>query len=144
MPAHPLVAAKTARLPPTRPQRFDPPPSTTSTRPSPGLSTACLISVLSSNTLSVAIGPLNVTAPPNAWKTGSQTWISGWASHRSVVAKDGDSLMRRVLALVVSGGVCGSAGDRGDDRVGELRRRGGACQVARADTAPRGGSHPLL
>jgi hypothetical protein len=76
----------TARFPPTRPQRLDPPPSTTSTRPSPGLSTACLISVLSSNSFTVVIGPLNRTVPPKIWNTGSQTWISGWASQRSVVA----------------------------------------------------------
>src|SRR3954469_446563 len=86
MPAHPLVAAETARLPPTRPQRFDPPPSTTSTRPSPGPSTACLTSVLSSNTFSVVIGPANEGAPPKDRNTGSQTWISGLASQRSVVA----------------------------------------------------------
>src|SRR5215207_10717020 len=86
MPAQPLVAADTARLPPTRPQRGDPPPSTTSTRPSPGLSTARLMRVLSSNTFTVVIGPLNDTLPPKIWNTGSHTWTSGWASHRSVVA----------------------------------------------------------
>src|SRR4051812_38820999 len=86
MPAQPLVAAETARLPPTSPQRFDPPPSTTSTRPFPGPSSACLINELSSKTFSVAIGPLKAAAPPKGWNTGSQTWISGCASHRSVVA----------------------------------------------------------
>src|SRR3989344_384990 len=48
-------------------------PSTTSTRPSPGDSTAALTCVLSSWHLTVLTGPANAATPPKLWKTGGKT-----------------------------------------------------------------------
>src|SRR5450830_866297 len=73
MPAQPLRAAALARLPPTNARRKEPPPSTTSTRPSPGESTACLTHVLSSNTFTVLTGPQKAAKPPKALNTGGRT-----------------------------------------------------------------------
>src|SRR4029453_14239165 len=69
-PAHPFVAAATARLPPNNEQRSDAPPSTTRTRPSPGCPTASRTRELSSNTFRVVIGPQKAGVPPKAEKTG--------------------------------------------------------------------------
>ena len=56
-PAQPLRAAATARLPPTRARRSEPPASTTSTRWRPGSSSAAFTSELSSKHFTVLTGP---------------------------------------------------------------------------------------
>ena len=96
-----FFSAAIPRFPPSRARRNDPPPSTTSTRPSPGESTAAFTSELSSKHLMVLTGPLNFRTAPKSLKTGGNTRNAPelsflWVSHKSQVANF------RLLAVVMS------------------------------------------
>ncbi len=76
------------------PARRRAPPSTTSTRPSPGLLTASRTRELSSRLRRVCTGPQKGLATPKSWNTGGSTRkaplvSASCASHRSQVAKEG-------------------------------------------------------
>jgi hypothetical protein len=78
-----IICASTS---PTKAQRKEPPPSTTSTRPSPGFANSALTNTLSSNTLTVCTEPLSCERPPKWANIGSSTDTSlSWASQRSAV-----------------------------------------------------------
>src|SRR5699024_6417376 len=63
-PDQPLVTAASAIMSPISAERKDPPPSTTSTAPSPGVLRTCLTRPLSSWHLTVRIGPAKKARPP--------------------------------------------------------------------------------
>eukprot|EP00963_Diacronema_lutheri_P011332 scaffold1368_cov333-Pavlova_lutheri.AAC.27 len=69
-PLHPFLTAMAARLSPSTAHRSEPPPSTTSTRPFPGSSSAARTKGLFSKHLTVDTFPWNPYRPPRSRKMG--------------------------------------------------------------------------
>ncbi len=66
-PAQPFATALSAIMSPMSAVRSEPPPSTTSTAPSPGVARVDLTRALSSKHLMVRTGPLKCDSPPRDW-----------------------------------------------------------------------------
>eukprot|EP00968_Pinguiococcus_pyrenoidosus_P012793 scaffold1136_cov260-Pinguiococcus_pyrenoidosus.AAC.24 len=101
MPDQPFFAAKAARLSPSRAQRLDPPPSTTSTFPTPSLRTIWRTRTFASKHVTVTAWPQKRSRAPKSAKDpeGAMQTTRGSllnASHRSAVAGASATLLNDV------------------------------------------------
>ena len=86
-PAQPFLTAEAAIRSPIRADSSDPPPSTTSTAPAPGVASVALTRALSRAHRTVRIGPSNAVTPPKSCSCSArESSSSPRSSYRSAVA----------------------------------------------------------